>query len=138
VNLPVGVLGGVFRNTSASHVDVREDDISRVGHQRVPLRAVSELEIRDAAAMETDGAEKNGTQDVDVLCIQIIPCLTVTVESSTTIDIHVFSAELEEGCGILEGLVETILLPVISVVCELDCALDILYAISTHVPKYWS
>jgi hypothetical protein len=75
--------------------------------------------------VETDSAEKDWSQDIDVLCIQVVPGLTIAIKGSTTINIYVVSTELEEGSGILESLVECILLPVISVVRELNRALDI-------------
>jgi hypothetical protein len=39
--------------------------------------------------MEANGAEENGSQDVDVLGVQIIPDLTVPVESATSIYVDI-------------------------------------------------
>jgi hypothetical protein len=45
MRLPVCVLCWILRNTPARHINVREDNVSRVSHQGVPLWAVSELEV---------------------------------------------------------------------------------------------
>lgn len=82
--------------------------------------------------MEIDGTEYDGSQDVNILCVQVIPCLAIAIKCSTAIDIHIMAAKLEERCGVLECLIESILLPVISVVGELDRTLDI-YSIVSHM-----
>ena len=75
--------------------------------------------------MQTHSTKQNRSQDVDVLSIQIIPDLAVTIEETTTVDIDIISSELEEGGGILEDLLESVCLPVVCVVGELDVTLDI-------------
>jgi hypothetical protein len=51
--------------------------------------------------------------------------LTVAVEHAAAVHVHIFTAELEKGGGILEGLVEGVGLPVICVIGELDVTLDV-------------
>lgn len=75
----VGVLRGVLAHTATEDVDVVEDNVARVGNKRVPLRAVSELQIRDHGTLCTNETEENGSQDVNILGIEVVPCLTVAV-----------------------------------------------------------
>lgn len=75
--------------------------------------------------MQAHSTKEDRSQDVNVLSIQIIPDLTIAVEETTTIDIDIISSQLEESCGILEDLLESICLPVVCVVGELDITLDI-------------
>jgi hypothetical protein len=75
--------------------------------------------------MEANGAEENGSQDVDVLGVQIIPDLTVPVESATSIYVDIITTELEERGSILKGLIECVLLPIIRIIGELDRALNV-------------
>ena len=75
--------------------------------------------------MQTHSTKQNRSQDVDVLSIQIIPDLAVTIEETTTVDIDIISSELEEGGGILEHLLKSIGLPIIRVVGELNRSLDV-------------
>lgn len=120
----VRVLGRVLGHGAARDVDVGEDDVGAVGDQVVPLRAVAQLQVRDGAALEADGAEQDGPEDVDVLGVQVVPHLAVAVERAAAVDVHVFAAQLEEGSGILEDLLEGIGLPVVGVIGELERALD--------------
>ena len=75
--------------------------------------------------METNGAEQDRTEDQWVLSVEVVPYLPVAVERATAIDIDIFAAELEEGRRILECLVKAVGLPIVCVVCKLDCALDL-------------
>lgn len=75
--------------------------------------------------MQTHSTEEDWSQNVDVLSIQVIPDLAIAIEETTAVDIHVISSELEECGGILEDLSESICLPVVCVVGELDVTLDI-------------
>ena len=43
----------------------------------------------------------------------------------TSVDEHVFTTQLEEGCDILEAELERVGLPVICVIGEQDAALDV-------------
>ena len=122
---PVRVLGRVVALAVPADVQVREDDVAAVGDEVVVLRRVAELEVRDAAAVQADRAEEDGAQDVDVGGVQVVPDLAVAVEGAAAVDVHVRPAELEEGGGVLEGLVEGVGLPVVGVVGELDVALDV-------------
>jgi hypothetical protein len=56
--------------------------------------------------------------------------LAVSVQSTTSVDVDVLAAELEEGGGVLEDLLEGVGLPVIGVVRELNVALDIYTALA--------
>jgi hypothetical protein len=125
VNLPVSVLGLVLAYTATSNVDVGENNLSGVGHEGVPLGAVSELQIFDARLVETNGTKENGADDVDVFGEEIVPNLAVAIESAASVNVDVFTAKLEEGRRVLEGVLEGVLLPVISVVGELKSTLDI-------------
>lgn len=75
--------------------------------------------------MQTNGTEENRSQNVDVLSIQVIPNLAVAVEEAAAVNVDVVATKLEEGCGVLEDLLERICLPVIGVVGELNITLDI-------------
>ena len=126
VRIPaISVLGGVVVRAATSNVDVAEDDIGAVDDEVVLLRAVAELEVGNGAALQANGAEQDGPQDVDVLGIQVVPHLAIAVEGAAAVDVDVLASELEEGGRILENLLEGIGLPVMSVVCELDSSLDI-------------
>lgn len=56
----VSVLGGVAAHTAALDVDVGEHDVSAVGDESVPLRAVTEFEVGDHCVLKADGTEQNG------------------------------------------------------------------------------
>jgi len=75
--------------------------------------------------VQTHSTEEDGSQDVDILSIQVIPDLAIAIEETTTIDVDIVSAELKECGGILENLLESVCLPVVCVVGELDVTLDI-------------
>lgn len=75
--------------------------------------------------MQANNTKQNRSQNIDVLSIQIIPDLTVAVEEASAIDIDIISTELEECCGILEDLLESVCLPVVGVVGELNVALNV-------------
>lgn len=75
--------------------------------------------------MQTDCTEKNGSKGVDVLRVKVIPDLAIAIESAATVNIDVFATQLEKGCGVLVGVVESVLLPVVRVIGELNCSLDI-------------
>lgn len=79
----------------------------------------------NSRVVQAHRTEEDWSQDVNVLSIQIIPDLTIAVEETTTIDVHIISSELEECGGVLEDLLESICLPVVCVVGELDITLDI-------------
>ena len=121
----IGIFSRVLAHTAARDVDVGEHDICGVGDERVPLWAVAELQVLDRRALETNSTEEDGAQDVDVLRIKVVPGLAVTVEGTAAVDVDILASELEEGGGVLESLVESVLLPVVGVVGELDGSLDI-------------
>ena len=121
----IRVFSGVLALAAAEDVDVVEDHVGRVGNERVPLRTVSELQVGDSRAFRADDTEEDGAQDVDVLGVEVIPGLTISVKGAATVDVDVFAAELEEGGGVLVDLLERVCLPVVGVVCELDGALDV-------------
>jgi hypothetical protein len=75
--------------------------------------------------VQTHSTEEDRSQDVDVLSIQVIPDLAIAIEESTTIDVHIIATKLEECGGVLEDLLESVCLPVVCVVGELDVTLDI-------------
>lgn len=121
----VGILGRVAARASARDVNVGEDDICRIGHEVVPLRAVAKLQVLDSGTLEANCAKEDGAKDVDVLRIKVVPGLAVTVEGTTTVDVHIFATKLEESGGVLVSLVEGVLLPVVGIVGELDGSLDV-------------
>ena len=121
----VGVFGNVAGLAEPADRDVVEDDVGTVCNPVVVLRRVSEIQVGDRAAMQANSAKQDGAQDVDVLGIEVIPDLTVAVEDTSTVDVDISATELKERGGVLEGLVECILLPVVGVVCELDVTLDV-------------
>lgn len=69
--------------------------------------------------------KEDGSENVDVLGVEVVPHLTVAIEHAASIHIHVIATELEECGGILECLVKGVGLPVVCVVGELDIALDV-------------
>jgi hypothetical protein len=75
--------------------------------------------------VEPDCAEEDGAQDVDVGGVEVVPDLPVAIDGAAAVDVDVGSAELEEGGGVLEGLVEGVGEPVAGVVGELEGALDV-------------
>ena len=75
--------------------------------------------------METNGTEENGSKNVDVLRIQVVPSLAISIKSAATVHVDVCSAQLEKGGGVLEDLLESVRLPVIGVVGELNVTLDV-------------
>ena len=75
--------------------------------------------------LEASDAEEDGTENVDVLSVEIVPYLAVAIEHAATVHVHIFTTKLEEGGGILECLVEGVRLPVVCVVGKLDIALDV-------------
>jgi len=63
----IRVFSRVLALATAEDVDVVEDYVGRVGNERVPLRTVSELQIRDGSAFCADDTEKDGAKDVYIL-----------------------------------------------------------------------
>ena len=126
----IGILGGVAACAGAGDIDVGEDHVSGVGDECVPLRAVAELQILDGRAFEADGSEEDWTKDVDILGVEVVPSLTVAVQGSTSVDVDVLATELEKGGGVLEGLEEGVLLPVVGVIGELNRSLYVCRKIS--------
>ena len=125
VSLPISILRWIRTLARSLNRDVGKDHIGGVRNKVVPLRAVSHVDIRDVSTLETDGAEQDRTQDVDVLGVEIVPDLAVAINGSAAVDVDVLATELEEGGRVLENLVEGVLLPVVGVICELECALDV-------------
>jgi RNA-binding protein YhbY len=74
---------------------------------------------------DASDAKENGTEDIDVLGVEIVPHLTVTIEHATPIHIDIFTTKLEKGGRILESLVEGVGLPIVRVIGKLDVALDV-------------
>jgi len=75
--------------------------------------------------VQTDSTEEDRSENVDVLSIQIIPDLAIAIKETTTVDIHIIASQLEECSGILEDLLESIRLPVVGIVGELNITLNI-------------
>lgn len=122
---PVGVLSSVYRLGRSSNVDASEEDIARVGNPMIVLRRVSQRQRADDTGLESHNADKDGAKDVYVLSVKVPPHLAVTVDDSWTIEVDIIATDLEERCGVLECLVEAILLPVIRVIGESDVAKDL-------------
>lgn len=121
----IGVLRRVVALTEAANRDVAENDVGRVRNEVVVLRGVAEVEVGDGATMQTDSTEKDWTEDVDILGVEVVPDLTITVNGAAAINIYVCPAKLKEGGGVLEGLVEGVLLPVVGIIGELNVTLDV-------------
>ena len=122
---PVRVLRSVVAPAVARNEQIAENDVAAVGYEVVPLRRVEQVQIADKSTVQANGSEEDGAQGRDVGRIQIVPDLTVAVESAATVDVDVFPAQLEEGGGVLEDLLEGIGLPVVRIVGELHVALDV-------------
>ena len=129
----IRVLSGVLALAAAEDVDVVEYNVGGVGNERVPLRTVSELQIGDGGAFRTNHTEENGAKDVDVLGVEVVPGLAVSVEGAAAVDVDVLTAELEESGGVLVDLLEGVGLPVVGVVCELDGSLDVFLTVSAAI-----
>jgi len=126
VSVPaIGVLGHVTAIAVPADCDVAKDNVGAVGYKIIPLRGVAEVDILNRAAVETDCSKEDGTQNVDVLCIEIVPDLAVSVKSATAVDVDVCASELEKGGGVLEDLLESVFLPVVCVGSELNITLDV-------------
>lgn len=133
VSVPtVGILGLVVTLAVTTDCDVAEDNIAAVGNKVVVLGRIPQIQIGYGAALQTNGAEEHRAQDIDVGCVEVVPDLAVAIYRPAAVDIHVIATELEECGGILEGLVEGVGLPVISVVGELDVPLDVFFSLSAY------
>lgn len=75
--------------------------------------------------LDASNTKQDGSENVDVLGVEIVPYLTVAIEHAASIHIHIITTELEECSGILEGLVEGVGLPIVGVISELDVALNV-------------
>lgn len=75
--------------------------------------------------MQSDHANQNRPENERFLRVQVIPDLSVTVESAPAVEVDIFSAELEEGGCVLVDLLEGVLLPVVCVISKLDLSLDL-------------
>lgn len=106
-------------------VDAIIENVCRVGDEVVPLWGIAQVQRANGTPIQTNNAKQNRAEDKSVLCVQIVPDLTITVQSAASINVHVLTTELEEGRCILEDLLESIRLPVIGIVGELDGSLDI-------------
>ena len=126
----IGILRFVLASRVASDVEVVEDDICAVGQEIIPLWRVTKVKIRDGSAVQADCAKQDRTKDVDVLSIEIVPDLAIAVQHAAAVDVHIFTANLEKSCGVLVDLVESVILPVVRVVGELNIALDICQLVS--------
>ena len=58
---PISVLGRVLARTISEDVDIGEYNVAGIGNKRVPLWAVSEVQIRNFGILRTDETEKNGS-----------------------------------------------------------------------------
>ena len=58
---PISVLGRVLARTVSEDVDIGENNVAGIGNQRVPLWAVSEVQIRNFGILRTNETEKNGS-----------------------------------------------------------------------------
>ena len=74
--------------------------------------------------MKSDGPEQNRSQSIYILCVEVIPHLTVAIEHAATVDIDILAAQLEERGCVLVNLFEAVRLPVIGVICPLNIALN--------------
>lgn len=74
--------------------------------------------------MQPDRPEQDRPQHVLILRIEVIPHLPIPIQHPTTINIDVLAPQLEKRRRVLVDLLETVRLPVVRVVGELDVALD--------------
>ena len=126
VGIPaIGVLRRAFALTGTCDVDVVERDARTVGDPGVVLRRVAENQIGDRTMFEASYTKQDGAENVDVLGVEVVPGLTVTIEHAAPVHVHILATKLEEGGGVLESLVEGVGLPVVGVIGELDIALDV-------------
>lgn len=126
----ISVLRRIVTRTVSTNVEILKDDVGAVGEEVVPLRRVSQVEVGNGSAVQTDGAEEDRSENVDVFGVEVVPDLTISVEHTAAIDVNILAADLEEGRGVLEGLEEAVFLPVVGVIGELDVALNVYGRIS--------
>jgi len=131
VRIPtIGVLRCDVVLAIATDVDILKDHVRAVGHEVVVLRRVTEVEVGDGTIVQADGAEEDGSENVDILSVQVVPNLSVAVEHASAVDVDVFATQLEESGRVLERLEEGVCLPVVRVIGELDVCLDICSIVS--------
>jgi hypothetical protein len=129
----VGVLGWILALAAAEDVDAREQHVGGIGEQSVPLRAVAQVKVFDSPSFQADDAHQDGAQNQCVLRVEIVPGLAVTVKGTAAVNVDILTTELEEGGRVLKSLVESILLPVVGVVGELNGPLNV-----CRVTSAWS
>ena len=114
----ISVLGLVVALTITRNVNPIKEHIRRVSHKVVVLRRVPQLQRTDCATIQPDDAHQDGTQNEIIFGIQIIPDLSVAIDCTATVHIHIFTTELEEGRSVLEALFEGVGLPIVCIVGE--------------------
>jgi hypothetical protein len=120
----ISVLGRVSAAAKSRDINAIEEDVGRIGNEVIPLRRVTKLERADGTPIEPNDTHQDRAQDKSITRIQIIPDLPITIKGTVTVHVYVFTTELEERRGILVNLLEGVGLPIISVIAELDMALD--------------
>lgn len=119
------ILCRVVTLTGAGDGNVGKQNVGAVCNPVVVLWAVAQVQVLYGRVVKADGTKQDWSQDIDILGIQVIPCLAVSIKETTAVDIYIISAKLEESRGVLEDLLKGMCLPVVSVVGELNISLNI-------------
>lgn len=75
----IRILRLILALTGALNTDAAKHNIAAIRNNVVPLRAVAQIDVGDGAAVQTNGAEQDGPQDVDVGGVQVPPGLALPV-----------------------------------------------------------
>lgn len=121
----IAILGWVGGRGSDVDGNAREVDIGAVGDQVEPKGTVDEMQIFERGVVQAVDAYEHRPLGIDVLRIQVVPDLTLSIERTSAKDFNARATELEEGGGILEAQRKGIGLPVVGVVCEEDCTSNV-------------
>jgi hypothetical protein len=84
-----------------------------------------QVEIGNRRPVQSIDTDQGRAENHVILCKQIVPNLTVSIDGPATIDSDVGAAPEPEAGGVLEDKIEAIGLPVGGVVGEQDRALDV-------------
>lgn len=121
----IRILSHMRTRTIPRNIQSIKHHIRRISNNMIPRRRMSQFQRSNGTALQTDDTHQNGTLKSSIYCKHIVPDLSVAIDCATAVDVDVFTAEFEEGGGVLEDNLEGVVDPVVCVVGELDCAGDI-------------
>ena len=74
--------------------------------------------------MQPNRPKQHRPQHILILGVEVIPHLPIPIQHPTPININILTPQLEKGGSVLVHLLETVALPVVRGVGELDVPLD--------------